>query len=190
MKDYGTNDVGSFQIKSGSVVVSDPCYDLGTWCQGVLKNVKNGKWNASTLTTDNHTAVLIASHESIKNKIAYTCPSWNDEKFEVGVDAGLAGIFDAPEFNSEDDNYDDLNSWYRRCCEASYPSGIIENSGVVSSSGFGDGNYICRTITKDNEIVAIMIDFGILEEDEEEPEEEEDYDEGRTDETLDDSDKV
>jgi hypothetical protein len=34
--------VGKFYIKSGKVMVSDPCYKIGTWCQGTLKNIKKG----------------------------------------------------------------------------------------------------------------------------------------------------
>jgi transposase len=37
----------TFEIKSGKIVLSDPCYEAPTWCQGVIDNVKNGKWEAS-----------------------------------------------------------------------------------------------------------------------------------------------
>lgn len=38
--------VGSFEIKSGALRVTDPCYDGTTWCAGTLDNVPNGKWFA------------------------------------------------------------------------------------------------------------------------------------------------
>ena len=38
------NYVGDVYIESGSVVVSDPCYTIPTWCQGIVDNVKNGRW--------------------------------------------------------------------------------------------------------------------------------------------------
>lgn len=34
--------LGEFKCKSGKLIVSDPCYPLGTWCQLVLNNVKEG----------------------------------------------------------------------------------------------------------------------------------------------------
>lgn len=33
--------VGTFSLGT-KVMVSDPCYKLNTWCQGVLENVKSG----------------------------------------------------------------------------------------------------------------------------------------------------
>lgn len=39
-----TNNLGSFDVHSGELIVSDPCYSLGTWCQGKLENVRNGEW--------------------------------------------------------------------------------------------------------------------------------------------------
>lgn len=173
MKDYITRDIGSFEIKSGKVIVSDPCYGRGTWCQGTLDNVKKGKWNSKILTVDGRVAALIASHESILNLNYIDSYSGIISSFVVGVDSGQAGIFDLPEFHSDDDDYDDPESWYRRCCELTLKTlaGIIDNSGVVSSSGYGDGGYDCKTLSKDNEVVGIMIDFGLMEEEEDGEEE-------------------
>ena len=177
MKNYTTKNLGQFEIKSDKVMVSDPCYKIGTWCQGIVGNVKKGKWNAQIFVSDegdwgNRVAVLIASHNSIKGQIAYTCPNWKEEKFEVGVDSGQAGIFDLKEFHSDNGDYNDPKSWYKRVCDLTLigAGGIMDNSGVCSSSGFGDGGYICKTITKKNKVVAIMIDFCLLKE----PDEEED----------------
>ena len=36
----------SFEVKSGALRVTDPCYDMDTWCAGTLEDVKNGKWLA------------------------------------------------------------------------------------------------------------------------------------------------
>lgn len=177
MKDYRTIKLGQFEITSGKVVVSDPCYKLGTWCMGTLENVKKGKWTAKILKTNegdwgNRVAALIATHKD--KDFGYDFCKWEKQTFEVGVDSGQAGIFDSTGFKSDDDNYDDPNSWYRRVCEitlADCGAGIIDNSGVASSSGYGDGGYDCSVIKENGKIIAIMIDFGLLQE------EEEDYDE-------------
>ena len=39
----GEFNVGRFEIKSSKVLVSDPCYQLDTWCNGIVNNVRNGK---------------------------------------------------------------------------------------------------------------------------------------------------
>lgn len=44
--------VGNFEVMSNKVYVSDPCYSPGTWCQGVLNGVKNGKWKVLVERTD------------------------------------------------------------------------------------------------------------------------------------------
>lgn len=36
----------SFEVNSGALRVTDPCYDMDTWCAGTLEDVKNGKWLA------------------------------------------------------------------------------------------------------------------------------------------------
>ena len=36
----------SFEVKSGALRVTDPCYNMETWCAGTLESVKNGKWLA------------------------------------------------------------------------------------------------------------------------------------------------
>lgn len=157
--------VGEFNIKSGKVFVSDPCYSRGTWCMGELDNVQNGKWQAEVIAVDEgmcgtRNGALIASYGN--RQISKSCPNWKKQNFEVGVDSGQAGIFDDAGFKSEDDDYGNTNSWYRRCCDLTSNkkcAGIIEKSGVVSSSGFGDGSYDCYVIKKGKKIVAIKIDF-------------------------------
>lgn len=35
-----------FDVKSGALRVTDPCYSMDTWCAGTTKNVLNGRWLA------------------------------------------------------------------------------------------------------------------------------------------------
>ncbi len=39
-------ELGSFEVVSGQLIISDPCYKRGIWCAGTLENVRNGEWNA------------------------------------------------------------------------------------------------------------------------------------------------
>ena len=36
--------LGTFNMDSDTAVVTDPCYDLGTWCQAKIENVLQGTW--------------------------------------------------------------------------------------------------------------------------------------------------
>ena len=41
-----TSSPNAFAVSSGALRVTDPCYDMETWCAGTLDNVKNGIWQA------------------------------------------------------------------------------------------------------------------------------------------------
>lgn len=38
----------TFEVKSGALRVTDPCYSMDTWCAGTTENVLNGTWHAHT----------------------------------------------------------------------------------------------------------------------------------------------
>lgn len=39
------SDTQTFTVESGALRVTDPCYDMDTWCAGTLDTVRNGIWN-------------------------------------------------------------------------------------------------------------------------------------------------
>ena len=171
-------DVGTFELKSGVVLISDPCYIIDghkpVWCMGTLTDVKTGKWSAHVDYRNmedwgNRVCQIWAIHDDLKGKIPTT--GWKLEKFEVGVDSGQAGIFEHKAVRSdgqEEQGAFDQTHWYGRCCNITCPpdhgkdlrpapAGIVDGNGFVSSSGYGDGGYQCRTRKKDNLIVSIKI---------------------------------
>lgn len=88
-------DLGTFEVVSGVLRLSDPCYDKKTWCAGSVDNVLNGTWKSQVVkkTEDNwghRCRKLIAVHESFTKE---TC-TFKKLKIDVGVDSGQAGIFD------------------------------------------------------------------------------------------------
>lgn len=155
--------LGSIELKD-QVVVSDPCYDLGTWCQGIV-GIKPGKYDAYAIITDEGSwgqrvaeLVVLLSNAKING--------FNEElDFEVGVDSGQAGIFNLDYYKEKqpDNEWEKDDSWYRRVCDITCSDedcGTIDNEGVVSSSGYGDGGYVCyAAYNEDNEIVGLRIDF-------------------------------
>lgn len=132
---------------SDKVMVSDPCYDIGTWCQIQLDNVKPGNYNVHVIKSDEETwgircASLIVKH--VDKKIS------NDMELiihdgEVGVDSGQAGIFDMSIYPEHQHTRTSEDVFYEECCDTTLSRmscGTLSNGkGVVSSSGYGDGSY-------------------------------------------------
>lgn len=165
----GENNLGSFENESGSFIISDPCYEIGTWCAGRLDNVATGQWNAFVTRVDGddwgvRCSEISAYHVSVIDKNL----DWVKSDIHVGVDSGQAGIFDVPKFHSKNEE------WYSQICDLTSSDLGAEtlDGGVVSSSGYGDGGYDCYYTKKDDKIVAVKICF--IEEYNEEYDEEED----------------
>lgn len=173
----------TFKIGSGKMVVTDPCYTIPTWCQGIIENVKNGVWSvdAETETNGRVKSFYCYNNEAyIKNSnivyLAYKAPHL---PFVVGVDSGQAGFFDLEHYRNDNSIGDsrlstyitieeDGDKFYSACC---YCTTKDDNNhgeqfgtipyGAISSSGYGDGSYICQG-EKDpftGEYIALVITF-------------------------------
>jgi len=173
--------LGTFEVTSGKLIISDPCYETPTWCQGFLKNVKNGTWKA-WVEKDN----CGSWGERVMSLAAIHLDSRLEQLIQldatIGVDSGQAGIFDAghyrdlsvfvgdSDFYAGSTDHDD-NQWYGHCCDvtlAEAQAGIIPY-GAVASSGYGDGCYECLYSKDDNdEVVKVEIVFIPTEEKEDE----------------------
>ena len=103
------------------VMVSDPCYDLGTWCQGVIENVLPGEYDCLVKYVDTDSwgtrvaAIQAVHHDYIDSDLKETM-----ENFEVGVDSGMAGIFDYKHYARHHTGDECDEPWYNRCCNATY----------------------------------------------------------------------
>jgi len=177
-----TVKLGSFQVTSGAVIVSDPCYDESVWCMGQLVNVANGTWEAEIRTgKEGRVGKLYATLKGFKRgKI------WDEASFTVGVDSGQAGIFEQTCYRTLQPENEALitKSWvnqakmeekddkgsgvfYAACCSltcgedngTTRQAGVLKG-GCVSSTGYGDGSYTCY-FQKDGQgfICAIMIQY-------------------------------
>lgn len=164
----GYAPIGTFEITSGALIVSDPCYKLPVSSyQGELENVKKGTWNASVKTKDGRCAELLARHSEAPKRLL----RWKMAPFVVGVDSGQAGIFDKTVYDNEKTvaeepkftvSYPDYK-WYRMCCDRTLYTDIkagVVPGGTVSQSGYGDGGYECL-VNKNHkdEIIAVKIVF-------------------------------
>jgi len=178
----------TFEIKSGKMVVSDPCYQVPTWCQTILDNVKNGTWVAEVDVKDcngwgNRVHSLSVRHIDNESGI-------KDEINNLGVDSGQLGFFDSEFYRNDEmatdlpksdfgENYDreSGDSWYRSVCNLTLSDeqwGVIPN-GVVSTSGIGDGSYFGEIERNGmGEVVSVTVIF-LSDEDEDDEDDEDNY---------------
>lgn len=160
----GWNHLGTFQVTSGRLRVTDPCYERDTWCAGVIDNVVRGEWGATVFLKDTSggwgVRVWVLEVQAL-GATRILLP-WERTEFEVGVDSGQAGFFDDVMFKGRDQD----EEFYDRVCDVTcsedrlVPAGTIDGVGVVSSSGYGDGGYVCEFRRgEDGRVVAARIIF-------------------------------
>jgi hypothetical protein len=169
--------LGTFKVKSNSVIVSDPCYESPSLGNVRLNDVATGQWVANIKQGKykewgNRVFVLEAHLENIIEKVKY-------HRLSVGiaVDSGQVCIADTKYFKAKklDRGYKyktEVTKWedfkrefYTMCSDITLDrdAGVF-SSGVVSSSGIGDGSYPCyvATATKNGKfgtIVGIKVVF-------------------------------
>lgn len=174
-------DAGLIQLNN-TVIVIDPCYAANIWCSKCL-NIQEGKYKCFFHIIDDEecerqVSLLFVIHDNYLNRIGFNDGFQFDPKKickvsyhnVIGVDSGQAGIFNYDYYlahqpdNSWEPDINGNKSWYRKVCDITCSEelgGIIENNGVVSRSGDGDGPYTCATFydIKTEEIIGIVIDY-------------------------------
>lgn len=150
--------IGTFELSNKTVIITDPCYDTDTWCQGEFDNVKTGNWNAYVkVSEDDYIAELIVYHTEVSD-ISELDNKWFLQAYTIGVDSGQAGFFQKDKYHAEDDE------WYAKCCNITRSkerAGVLE-SGAIARSGYGDGLYYMYTVKNDDDpckIIAMKIVF-------------------------------
>ena len=179
---------------SNNVRVSDPCYDDTVWCKTQLTDVYPGEYDVLVEKSNEGGWGNRVSRVSVIHK-AYVMECEDEslwqEHSEIGVDSGQAGIFCETSYRKDDiaesitaptldrpfvlpyDN--DGDKWYTKMCHFTLcePQWGSYDTGVVTSSGYGDGGYPLEVVRNDDgEIVGMRITY-IFPEDEEDYEEEE-----------------
>lgn len=171
---------GRFELPPdvGGFIVSDPCYESGTWCTETVADAAPGTWTAYTERADGGDWGLRVGALEVRHA---DCPARESLEWEeigdAGVDSGQCGVWraDAP-LGSGD--YGDEASFYGRACAAtSYPvDGTLEEFGVytesgpsrggvlaegaVSSSGYGDGGYpVLAARDSASRVVAVRLEY-------------------------------
>ena len=180
--DLEETHIGDFEVESGSLRISDPCYDknLDPMHATLLSKVANGSWKAEVIYTDEGSwgtrcAGLICQLASIPT-VTHKDTGW-EYRTDISVDSGQAGIFDEKYYKRDDvvigleRVHDEIicedDPWYSFNCDrtlAKKSAGVIPY-GAVSSSGYGDGRYGVFVMRDeiDHEVVAVLIDFVLTE---------------------------
>jgi len=193
-----------FEVTSGKIVCSDPCYTADVWCMGVVDNVENGTWVAiadkKTLNMwgERICSLFIGNKKHLEINPKLTDYVFTDKplNFTGGVDSGQFGFFDFEDYRN-DENAKDLkkfdfgaeydtqsgDTWYRACSDLTLGDeswGVLPK-GVVSSSGIGDGSYdVFGYKDAYGKYVAFAVVFIYDDEDEDEDDEEQCEDCGET----------
>ena len=163
---------------SENVMVSDPCYSPDTWCQTKLTNVLPGKYNVEVDKHDEGTGwgVRVSSITVIHED--YVDDGDWEQHSECGVDSGQCGIFCMTGYRNDElsksittptlDNpfvlpYNDKGGdmWYEKMCHFTLHKDQwgLYDTGVVSSSGIGDGQYPLDVMMDGDKIVGMRITY-------------------------------
>lgn len=154
-------------IKLGKeVYLTDPCYDITTWCQQLLKKVKSGNWVVDYEYNEfedgmKQQVILSMAHED------YGMTIFNDydevvDSASLGVDSGTIGIFDKDYYEKYHFENKIDEDWYdKNICDFTKTlrrgANITDDNGVWVNTSCGDGEYVAELYMKDGEICGIEI---------------------------------
>jgi hypothetical protein len=164
------SESNTFVVTSGALRVTDPCYDMGTWCAGQLDNVMNGIWEAHVGYHDDDAGwgtrvaylhIVNVGVERHFDHMAEFDSTWEDTGIAVGVDSGQAGFFDLALFSQVCESEAVKEKFYDEVCDLTLGETQwgVHATGCLSSSGYGDGSYDCLVRRVDGQVVEAVIVF-------------------------------
>lgn len=159
-------DLGVMHVKNELLWLSDPIYErnvnqLPNLCyNATIQNAKKGKWAAFVFKEDfgmfgMRNGSLVAFHVDHDDDIDFA--DFKNYQ-QITVDSGMAGIFSDKWMNVAD-----------KFAVLTQDSEITLPEGFISRSGIGDWVYQTRVIEKNNQVVAIELDFTPLTKEDIEP---------------------
>lgn len=159
--------LGTFDVKSNTLIATDPCYSIPTWYTTTIEDVLPGKYLAKAIISNEgdwgeRVKEISIVHESQVEKELNKCWKWTGD---CGVDSGQLGIFEKSEYPKGESTgeSDEPESFYGQCCDITLNDdndscGVLQ-IGIVASSGFGDGNYPCYIAKKNKQVYAVRVKF-------------------------------
>jgi len=142
--------LGTFVLATPALLVTDPCYEKGTWCTGELE-ARTGEWAAQVTMRSSYSghrnAILLVAHTSVDIR-GVVLEELEDSGINAGVDSGQAGFFEKARYPDDKNQFEyEDHTWYGQVCEktlndkggnASISPGRF---GAVSQTFWGDGGY-------------------------------------------------
>ena len=150
LKEY----LGVFNVKSGRVIITDPCYEIDLNL-GLLLDAIDGKWEAYVSIENGDDVVSLKVIHQNYNTDRYAHPRNFDYLDEVSIDSGQLAICDLNKYKTDPNEYEK----YCQATSSPYSANIVENYAVVSSTGFGDGEYTIQGAKKDGKYYGFMVNF-------------------------------
>lgn len=171
--------IGLFNVSEGSLIVSDPRYEVNPRLNWTIPNATPGDWFGVVKVAPDHCiAELIEfsvdTTSEAQRRIAKESCAWKEQK-QLVVDSAKMGIFDAKLYRTN--GAVDLDAgvmtrsikaerWFAHCAHitkrANSIFGVAASTmpgGVVSCSGGGDGIYVVSTLMENDLVCAVKIEF-------------------------------
>ena len=156
-------------------MVSDPCYSPDTWCQTKLDNVLPGLYNVEVEKSDEGDWGVRVSSITVIHEDYEDTDDW-EQHSECGVDSGQCGIFCMTSYRNDEVSegittpesdfvlpYNDSegDKWYDKMCNftLSKDQWGMYDTGVVTSSGIGDGMYPLDVMMDGDKIVGMRLEY-------------------------------
>lgn len=119
-------------VLSGKIRVTDPCYNMDTWCAGTISNVLPGEFSCVSRAIDTGLfGERIASIEVRHKDYPDVEPTELVSDFEVGVDSGQCGFFDNGYFSSLCEDREKKDEFYDKVCNSTFKMKTVENKEFV-----------------------------------------------------------
>ena len=124
------------------VRITDPCYNMDTWCAGTLENVLPGVYRCFSYREPSEGR--IAGIE-IRNIAFFDVEPTEITDIDVGVDSGQCGIFDLEYFkkNSNKDDNGPNSAWYNMIGHLTFKQTKNPMYKRFSESSIGKGFSCC-----------------------------------------------
>jgi len=160
--------LGTFEITSGKMIVSDPGFDYkpeGPNDDMKIYDVPNGKWLTYIININkkypqirNKIRNLLIHH----NSLTVLDLEWKNLDSTIGIDSGLVGFFDSNHYQNNETIPEDFKkqgkTWYDVNCTPCQVAQTIP-FGVVSKSQYGDPIYNVYGAYKDNQLVGLRLRY-------------------------------